>query len=57
MGEYFDFSGVSLSEIEGSQHTTANASPIGGDLLPDLSNADMSNPTYRSNCSVHPFEA
>lgn len=45
MGQFFDFGGTSLPEID---------VPGGGDLLPDLSNAPS---TYISNCSVHPFEA
>ena len=54
MGHSFDFSGVSLSEIEGSLNALANEELSGGDLLPDLSNVPTS---FVNNCSTHPFEA
>jgi hypothetical protein len=57
MAQFFDFSGISLPEIEGTHNALANNMSLQtqeGDLLPDLSNAPS---TYISNCSVHPFEA
>ena len=54
MGQFFDFGGISLPQIEGSQTPLTNEEHAASDLLPDLSNAPS---TYISNCSVHPYEA
>ena len=54
MGQFFDFGGISLPQIEEPQMALANEQTAPGDLLPDLSNAPS---TYISNCSVHPYEA
>jgi hypothetical protein len=54
MGQFFDFGGISLPQIEEPQAAPANEQPAGDDLLPDLSNAPSS---FVNNCSVHPYEA